>query len=416
MMQKLRTFKLQPVHLWMAALAVIFASGLVGMYIVFTQGLGITNLSDLVPWGLWITIDLSAIALGAGAFLLCAAVHILNLKQFQSIARTATFIGFIGYSTAMLMLVLDIGRPDRFWHSIVYWNTHSVLWEVSMCIVLYFTVLILEVAPLLGRIEWIKKRFPWVIHQLERLHNLAPILAVIGLILSMLHQSSLGAAYGVLKARPIWYRPGLSVLFIISAMAGGPALTIFASKLAARFSPRARINKAQLDQIASFVGWVLIGYLYFRFWDAMSMTYTYLPGRNEALDLLTRGPLAFTFWLGEILFGAVIPIIILRSKQLRQNWLLQMTALLMVVGGVVAYRWNINMVGELTVLTYLPNEIEAIFTSYTPSLIEYITGAGAVAYALLMFTVGVRYLGVVERTPVVEEELPAVEPLFAGTD
>ena len=416
MMQQLRTFKLQPVHLWMAALAVIFASGLVGMYIVFTQGLGITNLTDLVPWGLWITIDLSAIALGAGAFMFCTAVYILNLKQFQAVARTATFIGFIGYSTAMLMLVLDIGRPDRFWHSIVYWNTHSVLWEVSMCIVLYFTVLILETAPLLERVEWIKNRFPWVINQLERLHHLAPILAVIGLFLSLLHQSSLGAAYGVLKARPIWYRPGLSVLFIISAMAGGPAITVFASKLSARLSPKVKINDKLLDQIASFVGWVLIGYLYFRFWDAISMTYTYLPGRNEGLDLLTRGPLAFTFWVGEILFGAVIPIIILRSKQLRQNWLLQMTALLMVVGGVVAYRWNINMVGELTVLTYLPNEIEAIFTSYTPSLIEYITGAGAVAYALLMFTVGVRYLGVVDHTPVVEQEIPAAEPAFAGTD
>lgn len=415
-MQQLRTLKLQPVHLWMAALATVFASGLVGMYIVFTQGLVVTNLTDLVPWGLWITIDLSAIALGAGAFLLCAAVYILNLKQFLPVVRTATFIGFIGYSTAMLMLVLDIGRPDRFWHAIVYWNTHSVLWEVSMCIVLYFTVLILEVAPLLGRIKWVNNRFPWIIYQLERLHRLAPILAVVGLFLSMLHQSSLGAAYGVLKARPIWYRPGLSVLFIISAMAGGPALTVFASKIAARLSPKARINKALLDQIASFVGWVLIGYLYFRFWDAMSMTYTYLPGRNEGLDLLTRGPLAFNFWVGEILLGAVIPIIILRSQKLRQNWFLQMAALLMVVGGVVAYRWDINMAGELTVLTYLPNEIEAIFTSYTPSLIEIVTGVGAIAFGLLMFTVGVRYLGVVDHTPVAEEELDLAEPALAGTD
>lgn len=416
-MQQLRAFKLRPVHLWMAALAVIFATGLVGMYIVFTQGLGITNLTDLVPWGLWITIDLSAIALGAGAFLLCTAVYILNLKQFQPVTRTATFIGFIGYSVAMLMLVLDIGRPDRFWHSIVYWNTHSVLWEVSMCIVLYFTVLILETAPLLGRVEWIKNRFPWVIHQLERLHHLAPILAVVGLFLSMLHQSSLGAAYGVLKARPIWYRPGLSVLFIISAMAGGPALTVFASKLAARLSPKAKVNDELLDQISSFVGWVLIGYLYFRFWDAMSMTYTYLPGRNEGLDLLTRGPLAINFWVGEILLGALIPIIILRSQKLRRNWFLHMAALLMVIGGVVAYRWDINMVGELTILTYLPNKIEAIFTSYTPSLIEIITGVGAIAYGLLAFTIGVRYLGVVDHTPTVEEEQPVlVEPAFAGTD
>lgn len=411
----LKRSRIKLVHLWMGALGIVLVAGLVGMFTVFTKGLVVTNLSDLVPWGLWITIDLSAIALGAGAFLLCAAVYILGLKQYQAVARTATFIGFIGYSTAMLMLVLDIGRPDRFWHTVVYWNTHSVLWEISMCIMLYFTVLVLEVTPLLGRVEWISKRFPKVIHRLERLHHLAPFLAIVGLCLSMLHQSSLGAAYGVLKARPIWYRPGLSVLFIISAMAGGPALTVFASKLAARLTPRARINKEQLDQIASFVGWVLIGYLYFRFWDAMSMTYTYLPGRNEGLDLLTRGPLAMNFWLGEILFGAVIPIIILRSKRLRQNWFLQMAALLMIVGGVIAYRWDVNMAGELVVLTYLPNDIQAIFTTYTPSLIEIITGAGAVAYALLVFTIGVRYLRVVERQPVEEERLLAT-PALAGTD
>ena len=147
------------------------------------------------------------------------------------------------------------------------------------------------------------------------------------------------------------------------------------------------------------------------------MTYTYLPGRSEGLDLLTRGPLALNFWLGEILLGALIPIIILRTPKLRRNWFLQMAALLMVVGGVVAYRWDTNMVGELTVLTYLPNEIEAIFTSYTPSLIEIITGVGAIAYGLLAFTIGVRYLGVVDHTPTAEEEQPVLaEPALAGTD
>ncbi|NIV33885.1 MAG: hypothetical protein GWN58_31880, partial [Anaerolineae bacterium] len=83
----------------------------------------LTNLTDLVPWGLWITIDLSSIALSAGAFSLCAAVYLLGLKQYQPIARTATYIGLIGYSMAMLTLLLDIGRPDRFWHYLVFWNT-----------------------------------------------------------------------------------------------------------------------------------------------------------------------------------------------------------------------------------------------------------------------------------------------------
>jgi Ni/Fe-hydrogenase subunit HybB-like protein len=88
-------------------------------------------MSDPVPWGLWITIDLSAIALGAGAFTLSAVVYLFRLKRFQPLVRLAVFIGFIGYTTALLTLIMDIGRPDRFWHPWVYWNIHSVLWEIT---------------------------------------------------------------------------------------------------------------------------------------------------------------------------------------------------------------------------------------------------------------------------------------------
>jgi len=119
-------------------------------YLILTQGLSLTNLTDLVPWGLWIAIDLSAIALGAGAFMLSAAVYLLGLKQFKAVARTAVFIGLICYSVAMMMLLMDIGRPDRFWHGFVFWNPHSPLWEVTMCVGLYFTVLSLEVLPIFG--------------------------------------------------------------------------------------------------------------------------------------------------------------------------------------------------------------------------------------------------------------------------
>ncbi|HET9906064.1 MAG TPA: NrfD/PsrC family molybdoenzyme membrane anchor subunit [Anaerolineales bacterium] len=159
----------------------------------------IPNLTDLVPWGLWITIDLSSIALAAGAFSLCAAVHLFGLKRYEPIARTATFIGLIGYTLAMLALVLDIGRPDRFWKSLVYWNTHSLLWEVTIAIMLYTTVLVFETMPIFARFEWLRKRFPKIVAKMERIYHYAPILAIIGLGLSSMHQSSLGAAYGIIK-------------------------------------------------------------------------------------------------------------------------------------------------------------------------------------------------------------------------
>jgi Ni/Fe-hydrogenase subunit HybB-like protein len=400
-----------PFWMWAGGLAVVMAAAAAAGLIVFWRGLAVTNLSDAVPWGLWITIDLSSIAMSAGAFLLCAAVYLLGLKRYQPVARTATFIGLIGYSMALLCLILDIGRPDRFWHALVYWNTHSVLWEVTMCICLYFAVLTLETLPILGQAAWFRARWPRWAGRFEQLHHYAPYLAIAGLGLSMLHQSSLGAAYGVLKARPIWYKPDLSVLFMLSAMAAGPALTVLASMLVSRLHPKARVDDRLLERVSLFIGWVTAAYLYFRFWDALSMTYTYLPGRSEGLSLLTGGTLSFNFWVGEVILGAIIPIIFLLTPRLRRLGWARMLALALIVGGVVAYRWDTNLVGQLVMLSYLPNEIVARYTTYFPSLIEFLTGAGIVAYGLLAFSLGARYLNVVKHAAV---EAPAAEPVLTA--
>ncbi len=411
-------FSIKPYYIWLAVLCALMGLGVIAALIVFIQGLVVTNLTDLVPWGLWITIDLSSIALSAGAFTLCAAVYLVGMKEYQPVARTATFIGITGYSMAMLCLLMDIGRPDRFWHAFVYWNPHSVLWEVTMCVGLYFTVLTLETLPIIGEADWFKSRWPKLSGKLIHVHHYAPFLAIAGLCFSLLHQSSLGATYGVLKARPLWYSPSLSVLFMFSAIVGGISLTVFASMLAARVSKKANVEDRLLDKLAYFLGWALVVYLYFRFWYAFSMTYTYEPGRTEGLALLTKGPLAFNFWVGEILLGAVIPIIILLRSKWRTNQNLRMLALLMVVGGLVAYRWDVNLSGQLVVLSYLPKGIETMYTTYKPAMIEWLVGGGVVAFGLLAFTLGVQYLGIVDHgvEDFVSEPVVDVDPIPALGD
>ncbi|MFW6096454.1 MAG: NrfD/PsrC family molybdoenzyme membrane anchor subunit [Chloroflexota bacterium] len=389
---------------WIILLVVFLLSGVGAAIIVFTRGLIVTNLSDMVPWGLWITIDLSAVALGAGAFLLSAAVYLLGIKQLAPVARTAVFIGFIGYTMACMTLLLDIGRPDRFWHSIAFWNIHSPLWEVTMCITFYLMVLTLEVLPLLARADWFKQRLPTIAEHLHHIHRFAPFLAAVGLGLSLLHQSSLGATYGVLKARPVVYRPSLAVLFIVSAVVAGPALTVLASKAAAWITPRANVKDELLDQVSRFVGWALIAYVYIRFWDMLAMNYTYEPGRSEGLQLLTTGSLSFNFWVGEVILGAVVPMIILLSSRLRRKPHLHVLALLCIVGGLVAYRWDTNIVSQIVVFNYLPQDLVPRYTAYVPSLIEILAGAGVVAYGLLTFTLGVRYLGIVDHSGAHETE------------
>jgi molybdopterin-containing oxidoreductase family membrane subunit len=247
------------------------------------------------------------------------------------------------------------------------------------------------------------------------IHHFAPFLALLGLGLSMLHQSSLGATYGVLIARPIWYKPGLSVLFMFSAMVGGPSLTVLITKISGRLSPRAKVDDSLLEKITLFIGWALVGYIYFRFWDAFSMTYSYEPGRSEALSMMTSGPLAFNFLVGEMLLGAIIPAILLLVPRFRKSWIAQVVALTLVVGGVVAYRWDVNMSGLLIILTYLPQEITTIYTSYFPSAIEILSGLGVVAYGALAITLGVRYLNLIDHRGT-EKEVAKSPIVIAGTD
>ncbi len=400
---RLPRLKISAWLVWVVVLGLVLVAAAYAGLQVFLNGLWITNLTDLVPWGFWITLDLSSIALSAGAFTLCAAVYLIGLKRYQPIARTATFVGLIGYTMAMLALLLDIGRPDRFWHALVYWNDRSLLWEVTMCVMLYLTVLIFESLPIFANFDWLKKHLPKLASLMSRTHHYAPYLAIAGLAFSMLHQSSLGAVYGVLKARPLWYKPEMSVLFMFSAIVGGISLTLFASMVASRLTSKAKINDALIERVAYFVAWALVGYLYFRFWDALAQHYTYEPGRTEGLEVLTAGPLSFNFWIVEMLLGTLAPMILLLTPYTRKNPFWRMVALGLVVIGVIAYRWDTNLSGLLVVVSYLPGQPQIQYTSYFPSLVELVSGLGIIAYGLLAFSIGVRYLKVVDHRLTVEE-------------
>ena len=403
MFRNLRSkFSITPWVAWLAAMGLILLSGAVAGIFVFWKGLGITNLTDRVPWGLWITIDLSSIALGAGAFSLCAGVYLFGLTRFQPIARTATFVGLVGYTMATLALLLDIGKPERFWHSLVYWNMHSLLWEVTMCVVLYLTVLLFESLPILANLEWLRKHFPKITKLMSGMHHYAPFLAILGLALSSLHQSSLGATYGVVKARPFWFKPEMSVLFMLSAMVGGISLTLFVSMLASRLTSKAKINDGLVERVAQFVGYLLIGYFYFRFWDALATTYTYDAGRSEGLHFLTKGPMAFNFWVVEMLLGMIVPMILLLYKPTRINPFCRMLALLLVAIGVVAFRWDTNITGHLVLMSYVPGAA-ITYTSYRPSLIEILTGAAIIAYGMTALSLGIKYMRVVDHSLIEEE-------------
>jgi Ni/Fe-hydrogenase subunit HybB-like protein len=382
---------------WLGFLGILLVIGLAAAARVLWYGLQVTNLSNAVPWGLWITVDLSAIALGAGAFALSTIVYIFRAKSFQRIARIAVYVGFVGYSSAMLALAMDLGRPDRFWHPLVFWNIHSVLWEVTMCVVFYSMVLLFELGPALLESDVVTerlgfKRGPQLGHLM---HRLTPVVSVIGLGLSLLHQSSLGATFGVLVARPVWFKPSLPVMFILSAVAAGTTLTLGVTVFYENLLRKRQISTRLRNQIAMFGGLMMLGYLYLKLWDYLATAYySHLPARVRAANLLaTVTPYGISFWWIEIVVGALAPAIILLTPRLRRQDIWVVIAALLAVAGIVTNRWNVTLSGLIVPLDWSAG-VANVFPvrKYFPTLTEWGVTIGVVGYALLMLTLGLRYL------------------------
>jgi molybdopterin-containing oxidoreductase family membrane subunit len=385
--------------LWIGLLAVLLVIGLYSAIRVLIEGLVITNLSDSVPWGLWITIDLSAIALGAGAFTLSAIVYIFGIKRLQPIIRLAVLVGFAGYTSAMLTLLMDIGRPDRFWHPWVFWNVHSVLWEVTMCITIYLTILITEFAPVIVEAKFFD-RWPKIRALGHFLHKFTPFLAVLGLLISLLHQSSLGATYGVIKSRPIWFKPSMPIMFVLSAIAAGPAVTVAVAYVMEWILGKRTVPHDVLRIITRFSGIGLLAYGYIKFWDMAAVTYYgSTPGVSLAFSLLQQQtPYSFSFWVGEVILGILIPAFLFLVPRFNKNPAAAVVGAFSAMVGIVIHRWNVTVGGLFVPLSYSPGTTyELPIGSYSPALIEWGVGILVIGYALTVLTLAVRFLPLFEK-------------------
>ena len=224
---------------------IIVVLGLIITVLRFTGGLAaVTNLSDYNPWGIWIGFDLlTGVALAAGGFVTSAAVYIFGMKKYYSAVRPAVLTGFLGYALVVVALHYDVGRPWRLpYPFIVQQGTTSILFEVGACVALYLAVLFLEFCP--AALEWLglKKVRDLVI-------KLTMALTIFGVILSTLHQSSLGALFLIARSKlhPLWYSSYLPVFFFISSIIAGLSMVIFESTLSHRYFLH-KMDAAHLDE------------------------------------------------------------------------------------------------------------------------------------------------------------------------
>jgi len=356
----------------------------------FVFGLGATtNLSDATPWGFWIGFDvMGGVALAAGGFVLTAIFYIMRREEFHPLVRPAVLTAFLGYLAVIAGLMFDLGLPWNIWHMIIFWNPHSPLFEVGWCVMLYTTVLLLEFSPVplestsryaKVRRFLLKFRFP---------------LVLLGIMLSTLHQSSLGSLFLIMpfKLHPLWYSNILPVQFFISAVALGLMMVALES-LISHYLYRRKPETNLVAKLGKAAIWVLSVYL-----------------AVKLIDIIVSGELAMIFagtwesnlFIIEMLISIIIPLAIFAVPASRNSVPGQWIGSALVVFGMAFNRIN---VGGLTML-------RATGDKYIPAWTEIAISAGVVSGAALVFLFAIEKFNIWEKRPIDPEAEPTARPSF----
>lgn len=360
---------------WKVVFFIVIAVGLYATYVRFTQGLGAsTNLTDQTPWGLWIGFDvLCGVGLASGGFTLAAVVYIFNIKHFKPIIRPAILTAFLGYLLVIIGLLFDLGKPWNIWHPLIMWNHHSVMFEVAWCVMLYTAVLALEFSPVVFEKFRLEK-------PLKIIKRITVPLVILGVVLSTLHQSSLGSLFLIVpeKLHPLWYSPMLPVYFFISAIMVGFAMVIFESFLSSRAFNK-QLEKPLLMELARAAVFMMVIYLVLRGIDFNRRgvwEYLFQPGFETLM-----------FWL-EIGGGVIIPMIILAIPGIRRKDSALFWSVTLIVTGFVMNRINVSITG----LQGASGE------AYFPSLLEISVTVMLVAVGFAVFRYVAKNFPVFETT------------------
>jgi len=367
---------------WVIVISLIAAAGLVFAAMRYLFGLGaVTNLTQFFPWGIWIGLDVAAgVALAAGGFTTAALGHIWHRDKYEVLVRPALLTALLGYTFVALGVVTDIGRWYYIWHPLIMWNGNSALFEVGMCVMIYLSVLYIEFLPIvterfIGRVNLpgffslFNKLIDSVLRLLDRtLNKFMFVFIIAGVVLSCLHQSSLGTLMIIAgeKMHPLWQTPVLPLLFLLSAFSVGFPMVIMES-ISASKSFGLKPEKDVLTSLSRFVGPILGIYLAAKIGDMfIRESFVYLAELNLASIMFTI----------EILVGVVIPLRMFLSSAVRQSTTGLYIASMLVILGVVLNRFN-NFV-----IAYNPPYTE---TSYFPSIGEISVTLGFVALEILLY-------------------------------
>ncbi|MBI5847682.1 MAG: polysulfide reductase NrfD [Nitrospirae bacterium] len=358
-------------------LLVMAAGGVVAIYrMLFGLGAA-TNLNDIWPWGFWIGFDvLGGVAMAAGGFIIAGAVYLLNWKKYKPIVRAAILNAFFGYVLAATSIFFDIGQSFRLWHPLVMWQINSIMFIVAIHVVLYTTTLAAESSPMIFERFKMSGAYRFV-------NRIMVPIVLFGVLLSTLHQSSLGAVYLLIpsKLSPLWYSSRLPYLFLVSAIMMGLSMVSFETILSARIFK----HKPPMDILTGLArGSLVVAALYFvlKVWDLLS---------GAGIGAALTGSFTANMYLLEMVIGVLLPLVLLAVRDFRTRLSSIFAINILVIVGILLNRMNVGIFG-------LAEYAGRFGVDYFPSLMEIVLTAAMIAFAFVGFKFSVKYLNLFPET------------------
>jgi len=336
----------------------IMILGLIIIIIRFWKGLGsVTNLTQEVPWGLWIGFDVvTGVAFAGGAYVLTFMVYILNIQKYHSIVRITVLNGFLAYVFYAGALLLDLGRPWNVINPIIgnSFGTSSVLFLVAWHFLLYMIAQLIEFSPAIA--EWLGAK------RARKILSGMTIAAVIfGITLSTLHQSGLGALYLMAKDKihPLWYSEFIPVLFFVSSIFAGLSMVIFEGSISHKvfFSQISHENHKSHNSIMVGLSKICAVAMFAYFFLQVLV---FVHGKRW--DLLST-PMGY-WYLTEMLGFVFLPMLLFFYSYRRGNIKLVKVAAVLTMLGVILNRLNVTVIGFRwdAAIRYIPTWMELVVT------------------------------------------------------
>jgi len=378
--------------LWITPWIILLGIGAYAIYLCLAEGLFHTNMDNRFAFGIWIFLDLTVIALGAGAFFTGFLLYLLKRNELKAVINSAVVIGLICYSGAVLVLMVDVGQPLRAWFTFWHPNTHSMLTEVTFCLTCYLIVLLIEYAPIVLKNRQLRQIPTFLVFEFQ-LHKLMPVFAGIGTLLSFFHQGSLGGLFGVLRGRPFAFREELGIwpstffLFVISAVAAGPSFIMLTTRLVEKLSKKQLVKSEVYTYLGKISGSMLITYVLLKSIDTLIWINSTSPSTGfPAFEFYATREFGTWILFTEIVLCGLVPALVLLNTQWRAKRVLLFTAGTLVCFGIMLNRFVMTI--QTLALPTLPFDQ---FLTYMPSWEEIATFLFVIAYGVLLYSFTFRY-------------------------